>query len=157
MKYPRNSVVRSSIFRSPDYRGENSNRSAGKGERITYFDDKGGRNFGPKQKRSLLPLIEEFDDKKTYKPWELDMFADAWLVRDFDKRRNFDEPVILLEEHELERRKREIYVYSGVPGEEVLDGFTSPDGQRMYWRTHPGGRKVNSLEQRRGNKASFYR
>lgn len=33
----------------------------------------------------------------------------------------------------------------------------SRDGQRMYNRTHPAGRKVNSLEARKRHGASYYR
>jgi hypothetical protein len=36
-------------------------------------------------------------------------------------------------------------------------GVTAGDGQMMYNRTHPRGRKVNSVEQRKRNGASWYR
>jgi hypothetical protein len=56
---------------------------------------------------------------------------------------------ILFEEHLQQRRKREIHTAEGTPDPNIVSG--------MYNRTHPQGRKVNSLEQRRKNGASWYR
>lgn len=56
---------------------------------------------------------------------------------------------ILFEEHFQQRRKREIYTTMGTPDPSIVAG--------IYNRTHPQGRKVNSLEQRRKNGASWYR
>ena len=56
---------------------------------------------------------------------------------------------ILFEEHFQSRKRREIYTSAGVPDPNIVSG--------IYNRTHPQGRKVNSLEQRRKNGASYFR
>lgn len=56
---------------------------------------------------------------------------------------------ILFEEHLQSRRRREIYVNVGIPDPSIVQG--------IYNRSHPGGRKVNSLEARRKHGASWYR
>lgn len=56
---------------------------------------------------------------------------------------------ILFEEHFQSRRRREIYTSLGTPDPSIVQG--------IYNRTHPQGRKVNSLEQRRKNGASYFR
>ena len=59
------------------------------------------------------------------------------------------EDPILFDEHFQSRRRREIYTAQGTPDPNIVSG--------MYNRTHPQGRKVNSLEQRRKNGASYFR
>lgn len=56
---------------------------------------------------------------------------------------------ILFEEHLQQRRRREIYTTIGTPDPSIVAG--------IYNRTHPQGRKVNSLAQRQKNGASWYR
>lgn len=56
---------------------------------------------------------------------------------------------ILFEEHFQARKRREIYTTLGTPDPSIVQG--------LYNRTHPQGRKVNSLEQRKKNGASWYR
>lgn len=56
---------------------------------------------------------------------------------------------ILFEEHFQSRKRREIYTAQGTPDPSIVSG--------MYNRTHPNGRKVNSVEQRKRNGASFFR
>lgn len=56
---------------------------------------------------------------------------------------------ILFEEHFQSRKRREIYTAQGTPDPNIVSG--------IYNRTHPQGRKVNSLEQRRRNGASYFR
>lgn len=56
---------------------------------------------------------------------------------------------ILFEEHFQSRKRREIYTARGTPDPNIVSG--------SYNRTHPQGRKVNSLEQRQKNGASYYR
>lgn len=56
---------------------------------------------------------------------------------------------ILFEEHFQSRKRREIYTAQGTPDPSIVSG--------MYNRTHPQGRKVNSIEQRKRNGASFFR
>jgi hypothetical protein len=102
-----------------------------------------------------LPELKELWGATT--PWELDRFADVILWNDIDNgRSNLQEPVILMYEHLKERRKREVYVASGTPDEKITNELSS-DGQMIYWRTHPRGRKVNELKQRKKNRASYYR
>jgi hypothetical protein len=66
------------------------------------------------------------------------------------KRRGIDgENPILFDEHQKERKRREIYTKNGTPDPSLVQG--------IYNRTHPEGRKVNTDEQRRKNGASYYR
>lgn len=140
-------------------RGSGIDSSGRNGREIYLFDPTNDeRGYGHSQKHDFLPDPDDFDPTQTYSKIELDLFADAILWRDVQNgRRNFHDPVILFEEHELERRKREIYVWTGTPTETVLADFESPDGQRMYWRSHPRGRRMNSEEQKKKNRASWYR
>jgi hypothetical protein len=126
------------------------------GSRLTYFEDKDGRQFGHSVKAQIVRLleVEDFDPDAPWKPWELDVWADVFLRA--DEKRMEEEPAILFEEHIHERRRHEIYVASGTPDTELTNA-TSKDGQTMYWRQSPVGRKVNSEEQRKTNGASYYR
>jgi len=54
---------------------------------------------------------------------------------------------ILFPEHEHTRRQREIISENGIPDPNIVSG--------SYWRSHPQGRRVNSIE-RRSNGASYY-
>ena len=59
------------------------------------------------------------------------------------------EDPILFEDHLRQRKRREVY---------NITGTADPNIQRgIYNRQHPGGRKVNSPEQRSRNGASYYR
>ena len=106
----------------------------------------------------LVERLDDFDPSGEYTVLQLDLWADAFLRQQInDGKPNTEEPVILLEEHETDRRKREIYAASGKVSDEMLTELQSPDGQMMYWRTHPGGRKRNDSFRVEGSKASFYR
>lgn len=100
---------------------------------------------------------------------EFDPFTDAILKEDIkakkDREEEDDAPVILFKEHIISRERREVPVDAT-----QIDGTltnmlkksdrpvdASGDGQMMYNRTHPRGRKVNSKEQRTKHGASFYR
>lgn len=105
-----------------------------------------------------------FDPARTdYSGAELDAYAEALLKQDIRENGNVNN--ILFREHLAARDRREIKVGSGVADESLTNllpksdrpGVTSGDGQMMYNRTHPRGRKVNSKEQRSRNGASFYR
>lgn len=99
---------------------------------------------------------------------DLEGYADALLRA--DAKTNPDvETGILFEEHLYNRKKREVYVKSqdsngivdptltaAIAGRDER-GRIRGDGQTMYNRTHPQGRKVNSEEQRKKNGASYYR
>lgn len=101
--------------------------------------------------------------KDDYSGAELEAYADAFLKQDIKENGNVQH--ILFREHLAARGRREMSVGSGVADGTLTNllpksdrpGVTSGDGQMMYNRTHPRGRKVNSKEQRSRNGASFYR
>jgi hypothetical protein len=89
-------------------------------------------------------------------------FTEAILRHDARTREPINgENPILFEEHLYNRRRREINVASGTPddlrGLWDKPGVTRGDGQVLYNRTHPQGRKVNSEEARKRHGASWYR
>jgi hypothetical protein len=106
---------------------------------------------------------DTFDpENNDYTGRDLEDYADAILRKDAKE----DNPIhgenpILFEEHLYNRRRREILVTSGTPDDiQGLDderGIHRGDGQKIFNRTHPQGRKVNSEHQRRKNGASYYR
>lgn len=101
-------------------------------------------------------------DKLDYTNRELEDYADAILRKDAkDGNSIHGENPILFEEHLYNRRRREILVTSGTPDDiQGLDderGIHRGDGQKIFNRTHPQGRKVNSEHQRKKNGASYYR
>jgi hypothetical protein len=63
---------------------------------------------------------------------------------------------ILFQEHIEPRWRKEVNPATGTP-DEAITHAQSKDGQTMYNRQHPEGRKVNSEHQRRENGASYYR
>lgn len=108
--------------------------------------------------------LSEFEEDRTdYTNAELEAYTDALLRQDIKENGNTKN--ILFREHLAARDRREIKVGSGVADESLTNllpksdrpGVVSGDGQMMYNRTHPRGRKVNSKEQRLRNGASFYR
>ena len=97
------------------------------------------------------------EENERYTPGELDLMADEILraqSRSIDaetgrpKGIKGDAP-ILFEEHLYARKRREIYNQNGTPDPSINEG--------MFWRTHPQGRKVNDLAQRKKHGASYYR
>jgi hypothetical protein len=85
-----------------------------------------------------------FDPSVKHSRERLDIYATAFLsVNDVGS-----DDGVLFNEHLRERGKREIYNAHGFPEPNIVEG--------MYWRSHPSGRKVNSLEQRRANGTSYY-
>lgn len=108
--------------------------------------------------------FDTFDDgREDYSSSELEAYADA-LLRD-DIKEHGNQKHILFREHLAARARREVSVGSGVADSTLTNllpksdrpGVTAGDGQMMYNRTHPRGRKVNSKEQRSRNGASYYR
>jgi hypothetical protein len=97
-----------------------------------------------------------FDTKEEYTDKELEAYSTALLREDQKENKNSGDTGILFEEHLQSRRRREVYTKAGVPDDAITSGL-SKDGQMMYWRTHPEGRKVNSKQQRKDNGASFFR
>lgn len=64
---------------------------------------------------------------------------------------------ILFESHLYNRKRREIYVESGIPDPAfTMDRFGRPT-HGQYNRSHPEGRKINTKSQREKNGASYYR
>lgn len=72
-----------------------------------------------------------------------------WYMGEGKRRGIGGDNAILFKNHLDDRRRREIQTSIGTPDPSIARG--------MYNRVHPGGRKVNSKEQRRKNGASFYR
>lgn len=110
--------------------------------------------------------IETFDDTEDYSNRDLEGYADAILRADSKTFSNYSREVgILFPEHVYTRQRREIGNSSGIADptltaslqDKQKPGRHSGDGQTMYNRTHPRGRKVNSPEQRQKNGASWYR
>lgn len=124
-------------MRIPYYGNAQARQSFGVGSTIKYYDPS---SWGLEKER--LPSPDSFDPTYKYTPWELDRFADAILWEQIQKgHRNFSDPVILMYEHLQDRRRREIYTAKGIPDETITNSL-SPDGQTIYWRSHPHGRKL---------------
>jgi hypothetical protein len=101
----------------------------------------------------MLQDLPEFDSTRTdYDERELELYADK-LIRE-----SSPDPgcPVLFQEHIEPRWRKEVGVASGTP-DAVITASMSNDGQMLYNRTHPQGRKVNSREQRSRNRASYYR
>jgi hypothetical protein len=97
--------------------------------------------------------LAPFDpDKKDYTERELELYTDVMLR----EAGSDPEHPMLFQEHIEPRWRKELNTASGTP-EQAISDSTSADGQRMFNRQHPQGRKVNSQEQRRTNGASYYR
>lgn len=110
--------------------------------------------------------IETFDAETDYNGRELEAYADAILRADSKQFTNYSkEKGILFPEHVYTRQRREIGNSSGIADptltaslqDKQKPGRHSGDGQMIYNRTHPRGRKVNSEEQRQRHGASFFR
>ena len=108
--------------------------------------------------------LSTFDPNSSdYTSDQLEAYADAMLKEDIKE--NGNQNHILFKEHLAARARREIKVGSGVVDDMITahlpkserPGVTAGDGQMLYNRTHPRGRKVNSREQRAKNGASYYR
>ena len=104
------------------------------------------------RKEALLEL-EEFDPTRDdYTERELAMYADKFLR----EAGATEECQFLFQEHIEPRWRKEVRVETGTPDQSITNSL-SPDGQTMYNRQHPQGRKVNSDAQRKSNGASYYR
>lgn len=113
--------------------------------------------------------LSTFDKEQDYTGRELEAYADAFLRADKESTNNstqwYAETGVLFEEHLYSRSRREIGNASGIADPTLTRGLQDSqkpgrfagDGQMMYNRTHPRGRKVNSAEQRKKNGASWYR
>lgn len=102
--------------------------------------------------------LDTFDPEGDYTGKELEAFATAMLRKDSRENKDeWQEKGILFDSQLANRYRREVYNKHGVPIAEDLSPAGMGDGQTMYNRTHPQGRKVNSDKQRREHGASFYR
>lgn len=140
-------------LRTPYYGNAQKRHGFGVGSTIHYYDE---ASWGL-EKESLPTIVDWRPEHEDYKSWQLDRFADRILWESIDAgHKSGQYPAVLMFEHIKERRKKEIYVASGIPDETVTHDL-SPDGQTMYWRTHPKGRTVNDEELRKRSGSSFYR
>lgn len=103
-------------------------------------------------RKEMLAELEEFDSSKSYTDRELAMYADKFLR----EAGTTDDCQFLFQEHIEPRWRKEVRVETGTPDQSITNSL-SPDGQTMYNRQHPQGRKVNSDTQRKSNGASYYR
>src|SRR6516164_10496238 len=120
-------------MKTPYYGHKQVNHSFGVGSTIRWYEGLVGRRY----EKANLPDPEDFNPNATYTSWQLDRFADAILWQ--DKKPHLHYPAILMYEHLQSRRKKEIYVASGIP-DPTLTHDQSPDGQTIFWRSHPKGR-----------------
>lgn len=100
--------------------------------------------------------LPPFDESKVgdYTAKELEAYANQMLRSDIAE--NKDGPRVLFQEHIEPKWRKEVRSESGTVDDAVTNAM-SRDGQRMYNRTHPAGRKVNSAEARKRHGASYYR
>lgn len=91
------------------------------------------------------------DSQRNYTPGELDQIASQILKVEIKQGRDSlrGEHPILFDNHIKSRQRREIQNLRGVPDPAF--------GSGNFFRSHPRGRKVNSLERRKKFGASFYR
>lgn len=103
-------------------------------------------------RKEMLAELPEFDPNAEYDERTLSMFADKFLR----EAGSTDTCQFLFQEHIEPRWRKEVRVETGTPDASITNSL-SPDGQTMYNRQHPQGRKVNSDAQRKSNGASYYR
>jgi len=104
-------------------------------------------------RKEALQELQPFDPTRSdYSERELAMYADLMLREGGSTP---DAP-ILFQEHIEPRWRKEVTVSEGTPDRAITNSL-SADGQTMFNRQHPQGRKVNSETQRKTNGASYYR
>lgn len=104
-------------------------------------------------RKEALEDLPEFDETRTdYTERELAMYSDL-LLREAG---STEDCKFLFQEHIEPRWRKEVRVESGTPDAAITNSL-SADGQTMYNRQHPQGRKVNSSSQRKSHGASYYR
>lgn len=107
--------------------------------------------------------LEEFQEGKEYNSSELEAFATAMLKK--DRRDTGEDHNILFDEQIYNKSKREILVdafdidgtLTNIMQDKDKPGVYKGDGQKMYNRAHPLGRKVNDETARKTKGASYYR
>ncbi len=101
--------------------------------------------------------LDKFDPNASYSSSELEAYTDLLLKEDNKRRPEKDGfPQIIFQEQAESRWSREVTSGTG-DIDPTISAEGSPDGQRMYNRTHPEGRKINSEQQRKDHGASYYR
>lgn len=106
-------------------------------------------------RKEFTKNLPEFDPSRTdYSQRELELYSDALMWQDRDD--HPQGPRILMQEHIEPDWRREVHAAIGTVDEEITKA-KSKDGQTMYNRRHPEGRKVNSKQQRKVNGASYFR
>jgi hypothetical protein len=104
-------------------------------------------------RKEALAELPPFDpSRKDYTERELAMYTDLMLR----EAGSSEDAPFLFQEHIEPRWRKEVKTENGTP-DPAISNANSPDGQTMYNRQHPQGRKVNSKEQRTSNGASYYR
>jgi hypothetical protein len=98
--------------------------------------------------------LEPFDPNKEYTARELEAYANQMLREDIAE--NKEGPRVLFQEHIEPKWRKEVNSTSGTVDDAITNSMSN-DGQRIYNRTHPQGRKVNSPESRKRHGASYYR
>jgi hypothetical protein len=98
-------------------------------------------------------------DSKYAREAFIEAFGEAMLradIRKAEKPQPYQRSLGILFEGQLKKRRdREKRASEGVV-DEIITAAGSPDGQRIYNRSHPEGRRINSEEQRKEHGASFY-
>jgi hypothetical protein len=96
------------------------------------------------------PVLDENDDQLYVDFPELECSnGHRWYRGEGKARTTKGSNPILFEEHLKNRHKREIQTEAGTPDPNIVSG--------LYNRSHPQGRKINSLEQRKRHGAGYYR
>lgn len=108
--------------------------------------------------------LSEFSEDGDYTGSQLEAYATAMLKQDRRENKHLDLG-ILFDEQLYNKSKREIIVdafeIDGTLTNSIQDtdrpGVVKGDGQRIYNRAHPNGRKVNTEEARKTKGASYYK
>ena len=108
-------------------------------------------------------VVEEYDPSRTdYTPAQLELFATTILKQ--DRRDSGDDHNIMFNDQLYKLSKREIPVDASEIDATLTNAMQDPnkpgvfrgDGQKMFWREDPRGRKVNNADQRKSG-SSYYR
>jgi len=107
--------------------------------------------------------LDEFKEGEEYTSSQLEDFGTAFLKR--DRRDSGESHSILFNEQLYNKSKREVLVdafdidgtLTNVMQDKDRPGVFKGDGQRIYNRAHPLGRKVNDENARKTKGASYFR
>lgn len=115
-----------------------------------------GKNFPDRMLSDSQAIREEIPDfdpalEFDYTRRELSLLAEKILLE--DPKPMAEDPVVLNYSALRHRTKPEIYTSSGIADPTLTEGL---NGEGMYWRTHPNGRKWATEEMRRTTGCGFY-